>query len=226
MSESVDTLLAALKSRGYAKLSILPDKLFCQSVIDAIDTYPSSESEMHYALTEKRIWGLENSIKNIMDFKIYSEKILSLLFRKTVNCDKVLSYSNIPLPAGEEFDCLYRKRWHQDSLRSQYKVFLFLDSVTINSGPFQILSGSHKTINKLKSLFSGNVLKASDLLSSKRAYQSFNDSWIDNLYSNYSVESLISNKASAYVVNTSAIHRAAPCFSGTRYALCSYFRHF
>lgn len=195
-------------------------------MIQAIDAYPDSASEMHYNSTEKRVWGLEQSVDSIKEFQIYSESLLALLFKKEIRCDKVLAYSNHALPKGEEYDYLLNGRWHQDSLRSQFKVFLFLDSVSIDSGAFQILTGSHKKMNKLKSLMSGNVIRPSDFLSSKRAYQSFDDRWISRLCATYPEQSLVSDKVSGYIVNTSAIHRAAPCNRGSRYALCSYFRHF
>jgi hypothetical protein len=213
-----------LKNQGFAFLSNRIRAADCAVLRGLIDIAPEAECEINYGGSEKRIWDAHRRIPQIDGFRAFSDNLLGGIFGQIPEAQTVLAYSNRPIPHDPE---LLRGRWHLDSLRRQIKVFAFLTSTTENSGPLELIEGSHKPGFKAIELLRGNLVDLSILSDGKRAYQKLPDHRIDKLLAGgRRAVPMLCDEGSVVIVNTSAIHRARPCFEAGRYALTSYYGHF
>jgi hypothetical protein len=107
--------------------------------------------------------------------------------------------------------------WHRDSNHLQFKAIIYLSDVSVNDGPFQILKGSHKFLNKIRH----TILIRSNGISTR-----FNNKCIEKLikknptiYRNFT-----SKEGTLILVDTSSIHAGMPLnFEGQRYSLTNYY---
>jgi hypothetical protein len=77
---------------------------------------------------------------------------------------------------------------------------------------------------KLCAAIGGKYFGPTGLFTNARSYQSLADDWVDGLKARgYSPIRVVCPAGTAMIVDTSAIHRASPCFGDTRYALTAYF---
>jgi len=106
--------------------------------------------------------------------------------------------------------------WHRDSYLRQFKSLIYLNDVTEENGPFQVLTDSHKTeqIKKDKKIASLDEMQSSF---PHETIQKIIDADPSRLYT-------LTGKAGTMVlVDSSVIHHGAPLKSGIRYALTNYF---
>jgi Phytanoyl-CoA dioxygenase (PhyH) len=219
-----EAIRAGLKNRGFAFLPRRIGAADCAVLRGFIDAVPEETCEINYAGSEKRIWDAHRRIPEIEGFRAFSDNLLRKIFEQVPAAQTVLAYSNRPIPHAPE---LLRNRWHLDSLRRQIKVFAFLTPTTENSGPLELLEGSHKLGFKAMELLRGNLVDLSILTKGKRAYQQLSDRRIEKLLTDgRRAVPMLCDEGSIVIVNTSAIHRARPCFEAGRYAMTSYYGHF
>ena len=182
-----------------------------RSVISACD---SNSHEAHYDSTEKRVFGFEKVCSEGSEFLDLSASILREYGIDRPK-DTLLAIKNEPIAYGR--DEHHKGRWHIDSFRSQFKVFLFLSDVSADAGPLAVVPKSHYASFKAKSVVTGkyyNPFSKDD----PRLYRRLSDQQYDDL-----AIPLIVPKGTIAIVNTSCVHRATPCVSKTRVALTSYF---
>lgn len=196
---------------------------FCNSIIQFIDQYQKTDNiEKNYSDTELRIWSAENEDPLLSNFFNESNSIISAILAKNIIGDKLLAIRNKSLETSDTLSKV--RRWHIDSLSTQYKIFLFLTDTTELSGPFEFIPNTHRKLFKLKMLLKGHYIKFSQLKSSARLYQHLNESLIEQIItSGYSPKPMLCKAGTLMVVDTSAIHRARPCLQDHRYALTMYF---
>jgi hypothetical protein len=105
--------------------------------------------------------------------------------------------------------------WHRDSLQFQFKSFVYLSDVTAENGPFQILSGSHKSTWQIHDTFRFGL----DPRNSRLA-----DDAAERVIASrpFLLKTLTSKAGTVVLINTSAIHRGSPIVSGRRYSLFNY----
>jgi len=99
--------------------------------------------------------------------------------------------------------------WHRDSWSGQRKLIIYLNGVSQDNGPTQLVNKSHSLINKLQSIIKGQGDRVTD-------------EYV-NINFKSEIETLIANTGDAVFFNPSAIHRGKPLKSGKRYALTFYF---
>lgn len=107
--------------------------------------------------------------------------------------------------------------WHRDSHRPQFKSILYLTDVSEDTGPFQIVAGSHRTFDML-------LDTAIERLEPRttRLEDSLVESIVRRRYPR-GIDSITGAAGTLIVVNTSAIHRGKPIAQGERYALTNYY---
>jgi hypothetical protein len=105
--------------------------------------------------------------------------------------------------------------WHRDSLQFQFKSFVYLSDVTAENGPFQILSGSHKSAWQIHDTFRFGL----DPRNSRLA-----DDAAERVIASrpFLLKTLTAKAGTVVLINTSAIHRGSPIVSGRRYSLFNY----
>jgi hypothetical protein len=198
----------------------------CAKITQWIDGYEDIEgAEMNYGNTELRIWDSENEHDLIEDFFDACNIFVSCLEKEDREADTILAIRNRPL-SKDRLD-LHEGRWHLDSFRRQIKIFLFLDDVDLGSGPFEVIPGTQSTAFKLRLLASGKLIRPRDIFAGggARQYQSINDEWLSKMLetTGYEPHKVCCKRGTVAVVDTSAMHRASPCYEKTRYALTAYY---
>ena len=106
--------------------------------------------------------------------------------------------------------------WHRDSYNRQFKSLIYLNDVTEENGPFQIIADSHK---------SEQIRIDKKIASLEEMQSSFPHKTIQKIIDDdpSRLRTLIGKAGTMILVDTSAIHRGTPLQSGNRYALTNYF---
>lgn len=221
-SVQIDELRSLLRNSGVVLLpQVLPQSMVDQ-LIHWIDSYEGQDTEVNYGGSELRIWNCELKQPLMRDFFDKSGQLLGLLVDHTVAPKTLLAIRNRPIDLNDS--SLSLGRWHLDSFFEQFKVFVFLTETTEDQGPFEFVPQSHKELFKYRMLLRGEYLKPLDLVSKERTYQRLRESFVAGLGSKgMKSQPVICPAGTIMVVNTSAIHRARPCKTGSRYALTAYF---
>lgn len=196
----------------------------CEEIVRWIDGEEGDpKAEINYSGTETRLWGAESKHPGIAAFREESDRALATLLEAKTEAYTVLAIRNRAVDRGDAAANL--GRWHTDSFRQQYKVFLFLTDVVESSGPFEYLPRTHRPSFKLSMAVRGVYFGPTDLIKGTRSYTRLNEGYIDRLAERgFRSKPVTCAAGTIMIVNTSAIHRARPCMSGARYALTSYYR--
>jgi ectoine hydroxylase-related dioxygenase (phytanoyl-CoA dioxygenase family) len=212
-----------LKENGYFIFREQVD----QNVIDelklSIDSLAATtDTEQNYGGSEHRIWKAHEKSPLIKEFCDFSDEVVSLVESIRCNAFDILAIRNQSL--GKDASALSKGRWHIDSFRRQIKIFLFLSDVTMTSGAFEMIPGTHANSFKIKQAFRGRFFTPKDLIEGTRAYSKFKEEFIEKiLLTGREAKIFTVSAGSIAIVDTSCIHRARPCTDGSRYALTSYY---
>lgn len=214
-----------VRERGFYVFTDLWKKDFCDHILTEIDALTKESGvEVNYGGSEHRIWNSQLKSRGIEEFEKFSNHLMSAFAEKQKKAFDILAYRNLPIQ--DDTPELIDGRWHIDSIRDQFKIFLFLKDVNSRNGPFQWIPNTHNFSFKLKQVLKGNYLRFSDILGKNRQYQNISDSEISMLLGkSYRKKECLVSAGTAIMINTSSIHRAKPCIEGSRYALCSYYDH-
>jgi hypothetical protein len=213
-----EACLQQLKVKGYHIFDELYPKYFCDAAIEFIDNNKKETHEYNYSDTEVRIWGAQDKSPLLKSFCDDSVKAYNYIFSRNSKAKTLLAINNDSVRPEDEESRL--GRWHVDSFFSQWKVFLFLKDTDNLSGPFEFMPQTASWLFKINNIT--KYIKISDFLKNKRAYSCFSDSWLKKVRSSYSPIPVICKAGTVIIVRTDAIHRARPCYSGSRYALTTY----
>jgi len=196
---------------------------FCEQVIRLIDGYKTDKkTEVHYAGTELRIWDAQDTGPDLGRFYETCHETVARISGKSVRPKTLLAIRNLAIDPGARD--LQTGRWHLDSFFSQYKIFLFLTDTTEQSGPFEFIPGTQSPWFKLRMLSQGICFRPSNLVDRQRAYQKIDDRYVERLTrKGRKPQPLLCKAGTVAIADTSLIHRARPCFGGSRYALTAYY---
>ena len=101
--------------------------------------------------------------------------------------------------------------WHRDSIRKQFKVFIYFNNIFSETGPLQLVSNSHKASSKFF-----------DLLRNKRSFFELNPTKPNYILKN--IHEVICKEGSIFFCDTSAIHRGKPNIKNDRYS-CTFYAY-
>lgn len=219
-----DAVRKDLKSVGWTLLSAngLPrDQCdIIKGEIDALVAAPNTE--INYGGSEHRVWKANEKSAEIEEFREFSDKVMSSVEKEEKAAFNILAIRNRTLP-GEDAE-LIQGRWHLDSFRRQLKIFVFLTDVTEESGPFEMIPGSQRSMFKVRHALKGDFLKPQDILNGSRNYQHLKENLIERIVaSGHKRKAFIVKAGTIAMVDTSCVHRARPCLKGERYVLTSYY---
>lgn len=223
-SENIRRARGLVKREGFAVFENAYSSEFCRSVIDLIDRHRGTEdTELNYAGSELRIWHAERLDVELAMFRRACDQFVSGLAGRDIEAFNLLAIRNVPIAPNDEASRV--GRWHLDSFRKMYKVFLFLTDTTDASGPFEFVPRTHTMSFKTRMALRGAYFTMSDLLTGRRAYQRLTDSWVDGLSAaGHKPLAVTCKTGTVMVVDSSVVHRARPCAEGARYALTAYYR--
>jgi hypothetical protein len=207
-----------LKVKGYHIFDELYPKDFCETAVEFIDNQKKEKHELNFSDSEIRIWDSQDKSLLLKSFFNDSVKAYNYIFSKNSSGKTLLSINNNVIRPEDEESRL--GRWHTDSFFSQWKIFLFLKDTDNLSGPFEFIPQTASWLFKINNIT--KYIKISAFLKNKRAYSCFPDSWIKKVRSIHNPIPVICKAGTVIIVRTDAIHRARPCYSGSRYALTAY----
>lgn len=224
--ETLDIARSRLELSGQG-WTLLPDPMspdLLVAIKGQIDQIASAgETEVNYGGSEHRVWQAHQQSPEIDAFRRFSDRVMSAVEGRERAAHDVLAIRNQQLTSADAK--LRMGRWHLDSFRRQLKIFVFLTNVSSDSGPFEILPGTHARLPKAKELLKGKRITVRDLIGRTRTYSSLPEASVDDLVAKgYSIKTFDVSAGTAVLVDTSCVHRARPCLSGSRYALTTYYR--
>jgi len=214
--EDEQKILKEIQKKGYYIIPNFVDKEFCEKCIKDAD----------YLLENKK----EHIVHNTSDIRIYGVEKLSPTFKPFAENEFLNNIANhynqmetlnawtqtsrvkyFPGNTGASAG------WHRDSKDRQFKAILYLNDVTENNGPYQIIEGSHKWLQILK-----------DNHNSQHPYANnrFTDEEIEKILKNRKekLKTIIGKAGTVILKDCSAIHRGSPLKSeGVRYVITNYF---
>ena len=220
-----------LKSDFLVIENALPSE-YCDQIVKFIDEFIDSNSSLvktGYQGSMRRIWHSEKYSEILRDYQKKSSVILSSIFGKTYFPKQVLSMRDhqIRFQSEEDFENFSKGRWHYDSFRRQYKIFLFLRDVNLENGPFEFIPGTNLFF-KIKLLLTRPwwlFNPVTHFTNALRPYASISDERVKEVIKmGYQTKPFVAKQGTLLNVNTSGLmHRAKPITQGYRYLAVSYF---
>jgi hypothetical protein len=215
---------SALAAQGHLLIEDAYSGQACDEIIEWMDSDAAGVgAERNYGDSELRIWDSQKKNKALAQFFDESNVFMSCLLNADIEAYTLLAIRNRAIARTQTQHQL--GRWHIDSFRTQYKIFLFLVDVDESTGPFELVPGTHAASFKRRMAATGAYFRPSDFFTGKRAYAQLPDARVERLLdAGYRPHANVCKAGTVVIADTSAIHRARPCFEGARYALTTYFK--
>lgn len=106
--------------------------------------------------------------------------------------------------------------WHKDSYGKQYKSILYLNDVTYENGPFELVLNSNKTFFNFNMFFKINKRFPNTRFENEEVMKLIN-------FDQKKIMRITGKAGTLILVDTSLLHRGSPIKNGIRYALTNYF---
>lgn len=209
---------------GYYKLEERLSAPSLEKIVREMDEIcaSSNELEINYGGSEHRLWNAHKSIDAAEEFRQFSNAVIPKLKGEMPEAHNILMIRNKAL--DETGKHLRKGRWHLDSFNRQLKIFVFLQDVGPNDGPFELIPRTQKMSTKVIHAIQAKYFRIKDFVqkTGKRGYQHIDDSFINHVEKKYPTEIFNVPAGTILIADTSAIHRAHPVNGGERYAFTSY----
>mgnify|MGYP001237220378 FL=1 len=203
-----------IKKKGFLTIDNFLDKKECKSIIDVLESFYTTNKEMAWHdkfNSEYRFFGAEKINKKINNF--YSNDLLINIGSFCTNT----SLSNLMTMANK---VKYNKNnlgsgggWHRDDFNFQFKAILYLNDVSMDNGPFQLIENSNGLINIIKDWVAARFnIKSTRIDDANVA-----------LLDKDRLKTITGKAGTLILVDTSLIHRGKPLASGLRYAMTNYY---
>ena len=213
--KKIETVINEVKNQGFSIIENFWNEMLCSKGRFEIDNIISNcHLQTSKYSSDNRVFGIEhfsdtfqkdfincNYVNNIMKVLYSSNKIYGTLLGQRVE--------GIPGNTGSGGS------WHRDSIKKQYKAFLFISDIDSKSGPFQFFPKSNYFLNKLGPAYqeatdgiSWIIAPEDDLIRAKVD--------ISNIFS------VICKQGTLLIADTSTIHRGKPELEKDRYSLTYY----
>lgn len=221
---NIDQINKDLNTTGFHTLDVRlsPDAL--KDIIQQMDDICAEKDdlEVNYGGSEHRLWHAHKFMPAAEEFRQFSNAIIPKLEGGMPEAHNILSIRNKPL--DEDKGELRKGRWHLDSFNKQLKIFVFLQDVGPNDGPFELIPRTQKMPTKIKHAIQAKYFRIKDFVqkTGKRGYQHIDDGFITYVERSYPTQIFTVPAGTILVADTSAIHRAHPVNGGERYAFTSY----
>jgi hypothetical protein len=221
---NLDAINADIEEVGFHELPVrLPAEALAEIVRQIDEVCATNETlEVNYGGSEHRIWQANEQLESAAAFRAFSDEVIPKLHGGMGMARNVLAIRNRPLvDTGGE---LRKGRWHLDSFRKQLKIFVFMQDVSENDGPFELIPRTQNISTKVKHMIPGHYFSLKDILKrgGTRGYQHIDEEFIERVEANYPPKLFTVPAGTILVADTSAIHRAHPVNGGERYAFTSY----
>ncbi len=198
---------------GYSVIPNYMSEGECQDTVlglkAAFELYPNFVHQME----DKRIFGIEQALpfarKLAQDLDL--QELGELVNQEMTYCAFTLGGW---LRAGRYGSS--GNGWHRDSFFSQYKAMIYLTDVNEQSGPFELLPGSHNLRSVITGIEKVGLGYMQDRISDKQVAN------LENILG-ISRETLTGLAGTLVIFNSSTIHRGRPIERGERLTLTNYY---
>jgi hypothetical protein len=210
--------ISELRTSGYA---IIPDYYsqdLCRMLISEIDRILVEQSDIVQTDkfgADKRIFGAERASPAIAE---YNRDPLPISVGEAYGKIKLTAFCTLagritPQPGNIGSG----QGWHRDAFHFQYKSMVYLTDVTADSGPFQILEGSHNGGHVFSDTIRGRL--------PRQPYSRITDAQAERVIAGAParLKSVTAPAGTMILFDSSTIHRGAPINAGMRYALTNYY---
>lgn len=209
-------ILQSIQKDGFY---VLPDYVapeVCDACRTAIDDVIENHPDYVRVREDKRIFGAQyvcDELQAIYDDP-YLQSLSDAYYGDTTEIGVMLvnrlEPNDMNLGSGGD--------WHRDRLQRQFKAIVYLDDVSPENGPFEVIKGSNMHhFDTFK-----NDLKT---MQTKEISPRYNHAQVSRIIDK-NPERLVTftaTKGTVILVDTSAIHRGSPIRSGLRYASFNYY---
>lgn len=220
----LDAINADLEEVGFYELPVRLPATAVAEIVRQMDNVCANHDdlEVNYGGSEHRIWQASEQFESAAAFREFSDEVIPNLDGDMEKARNVLAVRNKPLTDGTGE--LRKGRWHLDSFRKQLKIFVFMQDVTENDGPFELIPRTQNISAKVKHMIPGRYFSLKDIVKrgGTRGYQHIDEEFIERVEENYPPKLFTVPAGTILVADTSAIHRAHPVNGGERYAFTSY----
>jgi hypothetical protein len=209
--------LLELKKNGYIVIKNFISTQDCEFIIKQIENFLIENKELTWHddnFSDLRIHGAENISEKINNF--YSNKLSIELgeYYYRGRLENLMTMANKTTFVKNNQGS--GQGWHRDGLNFQYKAILYLTNVDQNNGPFQLIFGSNKLFNILKTCFKYGLNPFNTRIDNEVAEKIIKNN--QNL-----LKTLTGSSGDLVLVDTSLIHRGCPLNKDKRYALTNYY---
>ena len=209
-------LLESINNNGYAIMPNYFDENTCDACAQDMDWMFENKKEFVHntEYNDFRIFGAEELSENIKKFS--NDERLNRLANayNAVPTSNGFTLAGKIIASGHEYGS--GGSWHRDSYFRQFKSLIYLNDVTEENGPFQLIQASHDRKNISQDSKIGN-LESMQCKFNQETVKKILDEQPDRL------KTITGKAGTVILVDTSTIHRGIPLKNGIRYALTNYF---
>jgi hypothetical protein len=205
----------ALRQRGIVVVPGFYTRAQCERAIEEFQRLQRTYPEHLHLRSDRRLFAANRASRVIAEFADHHEVVAlarEFYARPAVSCITLAAH----LPFSEN-NGGSGEGWHRDSHRPQFKSILYLTDVTEETGPFQLVPGSHRTVDMLLDTAFERLEPRRTRLTDRQVA-----SIVQRRYPR-GIDTLTGAAGTLILVNTSAIHRGKPIERGERYALTNYY---
>jgi phytanoyl-CoA dioxygenase PhyH len=185
----------------------------CASARAELERLERAYPESVHRRSDRRLFGVDRASPLLRRFAEHPELVaLSRAFYATPRESCITLGAHLPFSAGNLGS---GEGWHRDSLAPQFKAILYLTDVTSDTGPFELIPGSHRPLHMARDI----------VLAGLGARTRLSDAEVAEVERHYpeGIASVTGAQGTLVLVNSSAIHRGRPIAAGERVALTNYY---
>ncbi|MGD9590879.1 MAG: phytanoyl-CoA dioxygenase family protein [Mycolicibacterium sp.] len=215
--DEVKDWIRSVRNEGVCAVPNFYDPATCerlrQEVLDIAENNPEAVQMMSND-ADRRIFGAEHAARGIRAFAEDSRLLNAA--RTMLGGDAANAFTLAGIIAYRPGNLGSGEGWHRDSFFNQFKAIVYLTDVTVDNGPFEYITRSHRTRQK----FSDHAEYGIPLNSTR-----IDDASVGKLIAAESERHriLTAAKGTLLLVDTTGIHRGMPLIGGERYALTNYY---
>jgi hypothetical protein len=202
-----------LKTDGFVVIPNYLNLAQCSQAIDDLKSSFNSFPTFVHASQDYRIYGFEHLspvARQLAQEHDYLE-LAELVNREYSYCAFTLAGWLQSGQKGSSGD-----GWHRDSYIAQYKAMVYLNNVSLDNGPFEILPGSHLLKSVLTAMNRANLGFLQD------RFTDYEVSRIEDALGT-GRKSLIGQAGTLILFDSSTVHRGKPIINGERFSLTNYY---
>lgn len=207
-------LIDRIKKDGFVVVPDYKSAEFCRACIGEIESIIRNKPEHVQDANDQRIFGAEDLSET---FRPFSADPWLQAMSDHYSCVKTINaFTLASRVSPEHWTTPEDGGWHRDLRFRQFKAFLYLDEVTLENGPFQVVRSSHHVLQHLIDVQTGPLPFTSS---------AFVDAQIDRIVRREPsrVVRVVGGPGTLILADTGTLHRGSPPKKGVRYALTNYY---